>query len=180
EVKIGVIPGWGGTQRMPRLIGLNAIDIICSGEAVDAKKAAALGLVFDAVPAERLIEEGLRLIAHAQSSGEWKRLREQRARPLGLSPDQTMFAFATAEGYIKGKTKGQYPAPLAALKAMQKGANLPLEEGLRAEKEAALEVMGSPISANLVGIFFMNNRLSRDPGVDGTNLQPEAVNRVGV
>lgn len=180
EVKIGVIPGWGGTQRMPRLIGLNALDIICSGDPVDAKKAAALGLVFDAVPAERLVEEGLRLIDYAQSSGDWKTQRVKREQPLGLSPDQAMFAFATAEGYIKGKTKGQYPAPLAALKAMQKGANLPLEEGLKAEKEAALEVMGSPISANLVGIFFMNNRLSRDPGVDRTDLQPEPVSKVGV
>ena len=173
EVKIGVIPGWGGTQRLPRLIGLNAIDIICSGEPVNAKKAAALGLVFDAVPAERLVDEGVRLIEYTQSTGEWKRLREQRERPLGLSPDQAMFAFATAEGYIKGKTKGQYPAPLAALKAMQKGVNLPLEEGLKAEKEAALEVMGSPISANLIAIFFMKNRLDRDPGVDRPDLTPE-------
>ncbi len=180
EVKIGVIPGWGGTQRLTRLIGLNAIDMICGGEPVDAKKALALGLVFDVVPAEKLVEEGMRLLEYSQSSGEWKRLREARSKPLGLSIDQATFAFATAEGYIKGKTKGQYPAPLAALRAIQKGANVPLEEGLKVEKEAALEVMGSPISANLVGIFFMNNRLSRDPGVDNTSLQPEAVQRVGV
>src|SRR5581483_11781877 len=59
EVTIGLIPGWGGTQRMPRLIGLpHAIEMICSGEAVTPQKAAALGLVFDAVPAERLVDEG--------------------------------------------------------------------------------------------------------------------------
>ncbi len=106
--------------------------------------------------------------------------RTARRQPLGLSQDQVMFGFGTAEGYIKGKTKGQYPAPLAALRAMQKGINLPLEEGLKAERDAALEVMGSPISANLIGIFFMNNRLSRDPGVNRDDLKPEPVQRVGV
>lgn len=180
EVKIGVIPGWGGTQRLPRLIGLNAIEMVTSGEPVDTAKATHTGLIFDAVPADRLVDEGRRMIEYAQSSGDWKRHREQMQKPLGLSQDQMMFAFATAEGYIKGKTKGQYPAPLAALRAIQRGCNLPLEEGLKAEKEAALEVMGSPISANLVGIFFMNNRLSRDPGVDRTDLTPAAVKHVGV
>ena len=61
EVKIGIIPGWGGTQRLPRLIGLNAIEMICTGEPVSAAKAVEIGLVFDAVPAERLVEEGIRL-----------------------------------------------------------------------------------------------------------------------
>jgi 3-hydroxyacyl-CoA dehydrogenase/enoyl-CoA hydratase/3-hydroxybutyryl-CoA epimerase/3-hydroxyacyl-CoA dehydrogenase/enoyl-CoA hydratase/3-hydroxybutyryl-CoA epimerase/enoyl-CoA isomerase len=180
EVKIGVLPAWGGTQRLTRLIGLNAIEMITSGEPADAAKATRLGLVFDAVPADRLVEEGRRWIEYAQASGDWKRRREQLRQPLGLSQDQLTFAFATAEGYIKGKTKGQYPAPLAALKAIQRGCNLPLDEGLQAEKEAALEVMGSPISANLVGIFFMNNRLTRDPGVDRQDLTPEPVQRVGV
>jgi 3-hydroxyacyl-CoA dehydrogenase/enoyl-CoA hydratase/3-hydroxybutyryl-CoA epimerase/3-hydroxyacyl-CoA dehydrogenase/enoyl-CoA hydratase/3-hydroxybutyryl-CoA epimerase/enoyl-CoA isomerase len=180
EVKIGVIPAWGGTQRMTRLIGLNAIEPITSGEPVDAAKATHLGLVFDAVPAERLVDEGRRLIEYTQTSGEWRRERERRAQPLNLSQDQMMFAFGTAEGYIRGKTKGQYPAPLAALKAIQRGCNLPLKEGLKAEKDAALEVMGSPVSANLVGIFFMNNRLSRDPGVDRTDLKPANIGHAGV
>src|SRR4051794_12795626 len=56
EVKIGIIPGWGGTQRLPRLIGLNAIEIICTGEPVSATRAVELGLAFDAVPADRLVE----------------------------------------------------------------------------------------------------------------------------
>ena len=83
--------------------------MICSGEPVSAAKAAALGLVFDAVPADRLVEEGCRLIEYLQESGDWKRHRERLRQPLGLSPDQMTFAFAVAEGLIKGKTKGQYP-----------------------------------------------------------------------
>ncbi|MBV8678015.1 MAG: enoyl-CoA hydratase/isomerase family protein, partial [Planctomycetaceae bacterium] len=51
EIKLGIMPAWGGTQRLPRVIGLHAIEMICGGEPITAAKAAALGLVFDAVPA---------------------------------------------------------------------------------------------------------------------------------
>jgi 3-hydroxyacyl-CoA dehydrogenase / enoyl-CoA hydratase / 3-hydroxybutyryl-CoA epimerase / enoyl-CoA isomerase len=180
EVKVGLLPGWGGTQRLPRLIGLQAIDMICSGEPVSADKALAIGLLFDAVPADRLIDEGRRLVELAQQSGDWKEQRLRRSQPLGLTQDEMMFAFAAAEGFLKGKTKGQYPAPLVALRAIKDGCNLPLEEALKVEREAGLELVGSPISANLIAVFFMNNRLARDPGVENTGVVPRAVNRVGV
>ncbi len=181
ETKVGLIPAWGGTQRLPRLIGAHpAVEMICSGEGVDPNKAAALGLVFDAVPAEKLVETGTRLIDYLQQSGDWKTNREQRSRPLGLSADQLMFLSSVAEGVLLGKTKGQYPAPLAALRAIRDGINLPLDEGLKVEQQAALEVVGSPISANLIAIFFMQNRLARDPGVSDPAIVPRDVKRVGV
>ena len=181
EVKLGLIPGWGGTQRLPRLIGLNpAIEMITTGESASAEKAVALGLAFDVVPADRLVEEGSRRIEYLQQSGEWTRRRQQLAQPLGLDQDELMFAFAVAEGLIKSKTKGQYPAPLLALKAIREGCNLPLDEGLKAEQKAAGELFGSPILGNLIAIFFMKNRLARDPGVSDPNVTPRAVNRVGV
>jgi 3-hydroxyacyl-CoA dehydrogenase/enoyl-CoA hydratase/3-hydroxybutyryl-CoA epimerase/3-hydroxyacyl-CoA dehydrogenase/enoyl-CoA hydratase/3-hydroxybutyryl-CoA epimerase/enoyl-CoA isomerase len=181
EVKVGLIPGWGGTQRLPRLIGLNlAIEMITSGEPVSAQKAAAIGLVFDAVPADRLVEEGKRRIEYLQQSGEWKERREALRRPLGLDQDEMTFAFAVAEGFVKSKTKGQYPAPLIALKAIREGCNLPLEEGLKAEQKAVGEIVGSPILGNLIAIFFMKNRLTRDPGVTDPSVQLRAVNAVGV
>jgi 3-hydroxyacyl-CoA dehydrogenase/enoyl-CoA hydratase/3-hydroxybutyryl-CoA epimerase/3-hydroxyacyl-CoA dehydrogenase/enoyl-CoA hydratase/3-hydroxybutyryl-CoA epimerase/enoyl-CoA isomerase len=180
ETKIGLLPAWGGTQRLPRLIGLNAIEMIGTGEPVPAKKAAALGLVFDVVPVDRLVDEGCRLIEILHASGDWKRRRAERQQPLGLSPDQATFAFSVARAVVAGKTKGQYPAPLAALDSIEKGCNLPLDEGLKVEKETALMLMGSPISANLIAVFFMKNRLDRDPGVDRPDVTPEAVNRVGV
>lgn len=181
EVKVGLIPGWGGTQRLPRLIGINyAIEMITSGEPAGASDAVAHGLVFDAVPAERLIEEGCRLIEFAQESGEWKENRTTRSQPLGLTEDQANFAFAIAEGVVRSKTKGQYPAPLAALKAITDGVNRTLDEGLAIERELALDVVGSPISASLIGVFFMQNQLSRDSGIEAENIEPRDVNRIGV
>ncbi len=73
EVKVGIIPGWGGTQRLPRVVGVQqAIQMITSGEPIGAAEAAKCGLVFDAVPSERLVDEGRRLIEYAEESGEWK------------------------------------------------------------------------------------------------------------
>jgi 3-hydroxyacyl-CoA dehydrogenase/enoyl-CoA hydratase/3-hydroxybutyryl-CoA epimerase/3-hydroxyacyl-CoA dehydrogenase/enoyl-CoA hydratase/3-hydroxybutyryl-CoA epimerase/enoyl-CoA isomerase len=140
----------------------------------------ALGFAFDAVPAGSLVEEGRRLIDYLQESGGWKARRQRREQPVGLNQDQAAFLFGTAEGFVKGKTKGQYPAPLAALKAIKEGCNKPLAEGLEAEKAAALEVVGSPTSANLIGVFFMQQRLARDPGVTDPSVKPREVKRVGV
>ncbi len=181
ETKIGLIPGWGGTQRMTRLVGMqHAIEIICGGEAVPAAKAVQIGLCFDAVPADKLIEVGTALIERVQSTGEWKTDRQRRSQPLGLSETELMFAFACAEGAIKGKTKGQYPAPLAALKAIKLGINRPLDEGLKIEQEVALEVTGTPISSNLISVFFMNNALGRDPGFLPASAKARDVKSVGV
>src|SRR5262249_38893063 len=136
ETKVGLIPGWGGTQRLSRIIGPNlAAELICAGESVKAERARALGLVFDAVPGEGLLEEGLRLLDWSRQSGDWKQQRQRKQQPVGLTEDQASYAFAVAKAQVLMKTKGQFPAPLAALDAIAKGCNLPLEEGLKIEMD---------------------------------------------
>jgi 3-hydroxyacyl-CoA dehydrogenase/enoyl-CoA hydratase/3-hydroxybutyryl-CoA epimerase/enoyl-CoA isomerase len=181
EVKVGIIPGWGGTQRLPRVVGIQqAIQMITSGEPIGAKDAAKCGLVFDAVPPERLVDEGKRLIDLTQQSGEWKELRKKKEQPLGLSDDQLNFAFGVSEGAVFGATKGQYPAPLAALRAMKEGINRPLSEGIEIELRESLGVVGSPVSAALIGVFFMQNLLARDRGITDGSVKARPVSRVGV
>ncbi len=176
EVKIGLMPGWGGTQRLPRLIGLNAIEMIAAGEAVSAQKARDLGLVFDAVPPDRLLDEGRRLIEYLRDSGAWTKNRETRSGPVSVSLDALHFAFAVAGGVVKAKTKGHYPAPLAAIGAIKDGLALPLDEALKVEQKAVQKLVGSPILANLIGIFFLKNKLSRGDGARDV----ERLNKVGV
>ncbi|WP_010583883.1 3-hydroxyacyl-CoA dehydrogenase NAD-binding domain-containing protein [Schlesneria paludicola] len=181
EVKIGLIPGWGGTQRLPRVVGIDAaIEMITSGEPVDARKAIDIGLIYDAVPVEKLIAEATYLIDEAHRTGEWTALRQRRNQPLGLSEDQFNFAFGVAEGAVKGKTRGQYPAPLVALKAIRDGINRPLEEGLVIEQAAFREVGSTTIAANLIAQFFNNTRLARESGVDDRTVQPRSIQNVGV
>jgi 3-hydroxyacyl-CoA dehydrogenase/enoyl-CoA hydratase/3-hydroxybutyryl-CoA epimerase/3-hydroxyacyl-CoA dehydrogenase/enoyl-CoA hydratase/3-hydroxybutyryl-CoA epimerase/enoyl-CoA isomerase len=182
ETKIGLIPGWGGTQRLTRLIGPSlAAEMICTGEAAKADRARQIGLVFDAVPAERLQEEAMRLLQSARQSGEWQAARKRKQQPVGLSEEQQSFTFAVARAQVMAKTGGQYPAPLAALEAIARGCNLPLEDGLKAETEQFVKLVGSPISRNLIAVFFMTQRLAKDPGVsDPSSVQPKTVHQVGV
>src|SRR5688572_29218937 len=136
ETKIGIIPGWGGTQRMPRVIGPSlATELICSGEPVKAKRARELGLVWDVVDSDKLLDEALRLLAWTHESGDWQKVRKKKQEPVGQTEEQLQYTFAVARGMILGKTKGAFPAPLAALDAIAKGCNLPLEDGLKIETE---------------------------------------------
>jgi 3-hydroxyacyl-CoA dehydrogenase/enoyl-CoA hydratase/3-hydroxybutyryl-CoA epimerase/3-hydroxyacyl-CoA dehydrogenase/enoyl-CoA hydratase/3-hydroxybutyryl-CoA epimerase/enoyl-CoA isomerase len=181
ETKIGLIPGWGGTQRLSRLIGPSlAAEMICAGEAAKAERARQIGLVFDAVPSERLQDEAVRLLQEARKSDEWKAARKRKQQPVGLSEEQQSFTFAVARAQVMAKTGGQYPAPLAALEAIAKGCNLPLEEGLKAETDQFVKLVGSPISRNLIAVFFMSQRLQKDAGVSAAGVQPKTVNQVGV
>jgi 3-hydroxyacyl-CoA dehydrogenase/enoyl-CoA hydratase/3-hydroxybutyryl-CoA epimerase/enoyl-CoA isomerase len=180
ETKIGLIPGWGGTQRLTRVIGPNvAAEMICAGEAAKANRAREIGLVFDVVPSAKLTDEAVALVKWAASDGGWKKERQKKQQPVGLSEEQASFAFAVARAQVRAKTAGQYPAPEAALRAIEKGVNLPLEEGLKAETEEFVPLVGSPISRNLIGVFFMTQRLSKDPGVESA-VKPRDVRQVGV
>jgi hypothetical protein len=99
---------------------------------------------------------------------------------VGLTEDQQGLAFAAARAMILAKTKGQQPAPLAALDAIAKGCNLPLEEGLAVETEAFAPLVGSTISRNLIAIFFLGQKLAKDPGVKDAATRTLIVNQVGV
>ncbi len=181
EVKVGLIPGFGGTQRLARLIGpALAAELICAGEAVSAARARQLGIVFDAVPAEKLRDEAVRLIEHAHAAGGWREARGRMQQPVGLSEEQQSFTFAVTRAQVLAKTGGNYPAPLAALDAIARGCNLPLAEGLKVETEAFLPLAGSRVSRNLIAVFFLGQRLQKDPGVADASVKPRNVHQVGV
>ncbi|MBN1346681.1 MAG: enoyl-CoA hydratase/isomerase family protein [Phycisphaerae bacterium] len=181
EVKIGIIPGWGGTQRLPRLVGIDqALEMNCGGDSIKAEKAVDIDLAFEMVPAEELLDEGVRVINMAHETGEWKEDRERREQPMGLSDDNMMFNFNVFRGFILGKTKGQYPAPLKAIDAMERGCNLPLQDGLKEEINAIIPLIGSDISRNLIGIFFMDQAVRKDTGVDDRSVKGRPVKQVGV
>jgi 3-hydroxyacyl-CoA dehydrogenase / enoyl-CoA hydratase / 3-hydroxybutyryl-CoA epimerase / enoyl-CoA isomerase len=181
ETKIGLIPGWGGTQRLTRLIGPSlAAEMICSGEPAKADRARQLHIVFDVVATDRLLDEARRLLEWANQTGDWREGRKRKRLPVGLNEEQFGFTFAVLRAQVQAKTGGHYPAPLAALEAIAKGCNLPLEDGLKAETEAFLPLVGSPISRNLIAVFFMTQRLQKDPGAADAAVKPRDVGQVGV
>jgi 3-hydroxyacyl-CoA dehydrogenase/enoyl-CoA hydratase/3-hydroxybutyryl-CoA epimerase/3-hydroxyacyl-CoA dehydrogenase/enoyl-CoA hydratase/3-hydroxybutyryl-CoA epimerase/enoyl-CoA isomerase len=180
ETKVGLIPGWGGTQRLPRVVGpAIAVEMIASGEGANPKRAVEIGLAFDAVPGERLMDEAVRVIKDSALLDS-RAARRRKQQPVGLTEEQASYAFAVAKGGILMKTKGQLPAPLAAAEVIENSCNLPLCEGLGVETEAFLKLVGSPISRSLIAVFFMNQRLAKDPGVSDPTIKPRTVERCGV
>jgi len=181
EVKVGLIPGWGGTQRLSRVIGpALAIDVICGGESVPARKAYEMGIVNDVVPSDKLLAEGMRALQVARDSGSWLEARKRKRQPVGVTAEQLGFTVAVSQGAIMAKTKGQLPAPLVALDAIARGCTRTLQEGLAIETDLMVPLVGSPISRNLIAIFFMTQRLQKDPGVADAAIKPRPVARVGV
>jgi 3-hydroxyacyl-CoA dehydrogenase/enoyl-CoA hydratase/3-hydroxybutyryl-CoA epimerase/3-hydroxyacyl-CoA dehydrogenase/enoyl-CoA hydratase/3-hydroxybutyryl-CoA epimerase/enoyl-CoA isomerase len=181
EVKLGLYPGWGGTVRAPRIVGLsNALEMISSGENVDARAAAAMGLVSDVVPAEKLLDAAIGLIRAEKQTGQYLKDRERWSQPLTVEPTEVGFLGATASAVIQQETKGHYPAPMAALELMLESCQLSAEEALQREAEGMAQLFGSPINAALINVFFLMDRNKRDTGLDKSGVEAAAVHSVGV
>ncbi|MCP4193502.1 MAG: multifunctional fatty acid oxidation complex subunit alpha [Planctomycetaceae bacterium] len=168
EVKLGLFPGWGGTARTPRMVGLsNAVELVTGGASISAEEAYALGWVSNVVPVQRLQESGIRLVRSEQQSGQYLKDRVSWSSPIDISETELGFLGATASALIQQQTKGQYPAPLAALEVMLGGAGLDVNAALELEADGMAQLFGSPINAALLNVFFLTDRNKKDPGVDG-------------
>ncbi|MCA9267173.1 MAG: enoyl-CoA hydratase/isomerase family protein, partial [Planctomycetales bacterium] len=119
EVKLGLYPGWGGTARAPRIVGLgNAVELITSGESIGPAEALKQGLASAVTSPDALLGAAVRLIRLEQATGDYLRDRQTWSGPLAISEAELGFLGATASAVIQGQTKGQYPAPLAALEVL--------------------------------------------------------------
>jgi len=181
EVKLGLYPGWGGTVRAPRIVGLaSAVEMITSGEPVDSRAAYRLGLASDVVPADRLQAAAVNLIRAEQQSGDFRRDRDRWSQPLPVNQTELVFLGATASALIQQETKGQYPAPAAALELMLESCQLSAEQALQREAEGMAELFGSPINAALINVFFLTDRNKRDSGLDKPGVTGAAIRCVGI
>src|SRR5262249_29390465 len=139
EVLLGIYPGFGGSQRLPRLVGLvSALDLILTGRNLDARRAESMGLVARAVPAAWLVEQAhprLEALARLPAS---RRRDAFRARGFGAwflnaTPFGQALALSQARGTTRARTGGQYPAPLAAIDVIERTLHMPIEAGLEIE-----------------------------------------------
>ena len=170
EVKIGVIPGAGGTQRLPRLIGMTAaLDIATSGRQVKADEALKLGIV-DAVAAGDLAQFAM---AYALTL-VGKQPRRLSAMPV---PAFDASAFADAVSAVKKKARGQ-ASPGKAADAVALAATLPFTQGMAAERAAFMELVTSDQASALRHAFFGEREVARVPQLEGAKARE--VKRVGV
>ncbi len=178
EVKLGLFPGWGGTARTPRIVGLsNAVELVTSGENIDATAAEAMGLAV-AVPAEKLQGTAIQMARSEQASKSYLKDREQWSKPITISDTELAFLGATANAYIQGQTKGQYPAPVAALEVMLGAAGVDLEAACQMEAAGFAELFGSPVNRALLNVFFLQDANKKQTGPAGA--EPRKISKVGV
>ncbi len=181
EVKLGIFPGWGGTARVPRIVGLgNAVELITSGESIGSLAAVRMGLITDVVPADRLLESAIALVRAETKSGDYRKDRERWHGPIVMSPTEFAFLEATATAVIMQQTKGQYPAPMAALKLMLATSSLDATAASEREAAGVAELFGSPVSQALINVFFLTDRNKKDLGIDNRSVTPRSIKSVGV
>ncbi len=175
EVKLGLFPGWGGTVRAPRIIGLaNAVELITGGESVDARAAAALGLADDVCPPEKLLDAAIAMVRAEQVSKQYVRDRAKWSEPIAANETELGFLGATAQAMIQQQTKGQYPAPEAALNLMLESALQDSQAALVREAEGMADLFGSEVNRSLVSLFFLTDRNKKDTGLEGEKAKSTA------
>ncbi|WP_099075208.1 fatty acid oxidation complex subunit alpha FadB [Proteus alimentorum] len=156
ETKLGIMPGFGGSVRLPRLIGVdNALEIITAGKDVDAQTALQNGLIQAIVPLENLKESAISLIEQAiEGKIDWKAARHPKTVPLRLTELEHKMSFSVAKGMVMKVAGPHYPAPITAVKTIEKAAFLNRDEALALETENFVKLTRTDVAKALVGIFL--------------------------
>lgn len=156
ETKLGIMPGFGGSVRLPRLIGVdNALEIITAGKDVDAQTALKNGLIQAIVPLENLKESAISLIEQAiEGKIDWKAARHPKTAPLRLTELEHKMSFSVAKGMVMKVAGPHYPAPITAVRTIEKAAFLNRDEALAIETENFVKLTRTDVAKALVGIFL--------------------------
>jgi 3-hydroxyacyl-CoA dehydrogenase/enoyl-CoA hydratase/3-hydroxybutyryl-CoA epimerase/enoyl-CoA isomerase len=163
ETKLGILPGWGGTVRLPRIIGVDeAVMWIASAGEQRADAALKAGAV-DAVAApEQLREVALSTLQNAVDGRlDYSRRRAAKSSPLPMNDTEAMLAFFTMKSMVAQQAGRNYPAPLKAVEVIEQARTLGLEDALDVEAEAFAELAVTPVATALVGVFLSDQLLSK-------------------
>ena len=194
EVQLGLLPGGGGTQRLPRLVGIaKSLDMMLTGRQLVAKQAKSLGLVDEVVAPANLVKAAEKLAL--------KFMGKKRRKTCELKPDFTLASlfqmsqlqklaletstfgrkiiFDKALQSVNKKTRGNYPSPISIIQCVSDGMEKGFEAGLATEAKLFGELVVSPVAAQLMNIFFATTEMKKDSGVD-SGVEPLEIERIGV
>ncbi|HBS50532.1 MAG TPA: 3-hydroxyacyl-CoA dehydrogenase [Rhodobacteraceae bacterium] len=170
EVHLGILPGAGGTQRLPRLVGVDsALDLITSGRHVKAGAAKQIGLI-DRIEEGEPREIGLAYARELVAEGAPRRAVSEMPNPQGAD-------FDTVYEQTLAASRGQI-SPATAVRAVQAACELPFEQGMKRERELFMELMNSDQREGLIHAFFAERAVARLPELDG--VAPRSVKAIGV
>lgn len=182
ETQLGLLPGAGGSNRLPRLIGVRAaFDIILAGRSERAAKTFQLGLIDELVPEAILLETAI--AAAERLARGWQPTRPGRgvtSMLLDRTPLGRLVVYSKAKEAVEKKTGGNYPAPLRAIEVIRTSMESGMTKGLEAEAQAFGELAMTDVSRRLVEIFFATTALKKDDGVPAGMGRGRPVRRIGV
>ena len=181
EVKLGLFPGWGGTVRAPRIVGLsNAVEMITGGESISGKEAFQMGWASDWVPADDILNAAIRVIRNERQTKQYLCDRERWNQPIRISDTELGFLGATASALIQQHSGGHYPAPNAALEVLLGAAGVDSDTACQMEAEGMAELFGTPINRSLLNVFFLTDRNKKDTGVERSDVATRGIRSVAV
>lgn len=159
ETKLGIYPAWGGTIKLPRLVGLPAaLDMILQGKTVEGKRAKRMGLVDEVVEPAILLDVAKRFADRGKRKGGTRTKFLLEGNPVARN-----IVFNKARKAVMKTTHGHYPAHLAALDVMAYGMAHGVEKGLEREAEAVAPLIMGDVAQNLVRLFFLMEESKKDP-----------------
>ena len=177
EVQLGLLPGSGGTQRLPKLVGLQkSLDMMLTGKQLRPKQALKAGLVHDVVPNSVLIEVATKLALAGKKKVKRKVGLVEKALESNVWGRKVVFDQAAKT--VLAKTKGNYPAPLKIIDCIRTGYEKGMTRGLAIEAQNFGELTQTAESKQLRNLFFATTEMKKESGVDGVEAQK--VNKVGV
>jgi len=184
EVNLGILPGFGGTYRLPRLIGLSqALNMILAGKIVSGKSALRSGLVDKLVPQLNL-SDSVMAFAKEVAGSTVRRIVKRRIswvqKVLDHTPLGQLLVFLKARQNIFQKTKGFYPAPLKALDVLHKTVKSDRETTMESEAAAFGQLAPTLICKNLIHVFFLNERFKKWLPQDVRGIEPQKIQKCGV
>ncbi|GAA4343412.1 fatty acid oxidation complex subunit alpha FadJ [Kangiella taiwanensis] len=187
EVQLGVLPGGGGTQRLPRMIGIApSLDMMLTGKQLFPKQAKKLGLADEVVPEANLMKAARKRIVDLRkgkekktSFGSYFTMKGMQKLVLESNPIGRNIIFDQARKTVEKKTKGNYPAPKKIIECVEKGMSQGMEAGLAIEARNFGQLVVSPEAKALISVFFATTELKKDNGVD-SDAEAVALRKVGV
>ena len=156
EVKLGLMPGFGGTVRLPRLIGSdNALEWMTTGKDRKGQQALSEGAVDAVVAPEKLTDAALSMVADAAAGKiDWQARRAAKKAPLKLNSNEAMMSFSTAQAFVAAKAGKHYPAPHMMVETVKNASSLDRDGALALENQGFVKLAKTDAAKAQIGIFM--------------------------
>ncbi|SDK26504.1 fatty acid oxidation complex subunit alpha FadB [Microbulbifer yueqingensis] len=163
ETKLGLIPGWGGTVRLPRIVGVDvAAEWIAAGKEQKPDAALTAYAVDAVVPTDKLRDAALKLLGRAINGDlDYKARREIKKSPIPLNDTEAMMAFFTTKAFVGAQAGRHYPSPVKAVESIEEGYKVGRDEALKIEQQKFIECAQTDTAESLVNLFLNDQKIGK-------------------